>query len=172
MFFAFSILSAFYNSSVYSMASKTDAKKIDIFKAAVTGNVVRMQELILAKVYLNQRNGNGATPLHVAVFHGHIAIVKALIAAKADPCVLDHNGNTPLQLVSAYGDPNLIELLRKDHREHAQAKSEIREEVTFDSLIKYHQERAEATEKAGQLAQDEQRHNKGRCWCDGDEGSF
>ena len=60
--FAFFILSVFYNSSVHSMASKTDAKKIDIFKATVTGNVVRMQELIQAKTDLNQRNVNGATP--------------------------------------------------------------------------------------------------------------
>ena len=67
-------MTALCSVSIYSM---------DIFDAAHTGNVARIQELITAGANVNQAdNYAGSTPLHFAAHNGHLAVVATLIAAR------------------------------------------------------------------------------------------
>lgn len=45
---------------------------------------------------VNARNKDGRTSLHLAVYHGHLNIVNALLAKGADIYARDNNGNTPI----------------------------------------------------------------------------
>mmetsp|Transcript_109735 Transcript_109735/g.171664 ORF Transcript_109735/g.171664 Transcript_109735/m.171664 type:complete len:741 (+) Transcript_109735:39-2261(+) len=62
---------------------------------------------------LNAKCGHhGSTPLHVAAEHDASSVVRALMEAKADPCLSDDQGDTPLHCALLYGAPGaLSELL-------------------------------------------------------------
>lgn len=69
--------------------------------------------LIKCGADVNMTEGNGATALHGAIYHGNIEIAKILIASGADLLAIDNYGNTP---VSIADDMNLLNenLLPKD----------------------------------------------------------
>jgi len=51
---------------------------------AEAGDLARVQALIAAKVNVNSKGKDGVTALMLAAKEGHIKVVEALIAAKAD----------------------------------------------------------------------------------------
>ena len=51
------------------------------------------------KAKVNAKNGDGQTPLHMAVTRGNFNAAKALIDHKADVNATDNSGNTPLALL-------------------------------------------------------------------------
>lgn len=57
--------------------------------AAARGSLAEITDLVQSKAELDARDGNGRTPLHVAAFQGHGQAAAALIAAGADPGLLD-----------------------------------------------------------------------------------
>ena len=61
------------------------------------------------RVNVNTRNSAGWTPIQLAAFHGHIAVVKLLIAAEADPSIANRFGMNAFAL--AQDDPQLREAL-------------------------------------------------------------
>lgn len=52
--------------------------------------------IIAAKYNLNEQNDKGYTPIILAAYHGHSAVVKSLVDAGADACLQDNRGNTAL----------------------------------------------------------------------------
>ena len=92
--------------SAYSM-------EIDIFEAAMAGNVARIQGIIRAGVNVNQKDYTGWTPLHIAAFYDHKAIVEHLIKAGADLNTIDKYGWTPLHVAAYYGHQEIVETLIK-----------------------------------------------------------
>lgn len=61
---------------------------------------------------VNVQNANGQTPLHIAAQHGHIGIVRLLLASKfIDVNIQDHRGATPLHLASENGHAMVVTLL-------------------------------------------------------------
>ena len=54
---------------------------------------------------------NGLSPLHVACMNGNLPICEALISAKANPNIRDHNGNTPLHTASKEGHVCIVKCL-------------------------------------------------------------
>ena len=100
--------------SAYSM-------EIDIFHAARTGNVARIQELIRAGTDPNQKNDFGWTPFHVAAYHGHQAVAETLIRAGADPNLKTNYGYTPLYWATFHGHQEVVNLIKQAIKQRAQA---------------------------------------------------
>lgn len=46
---------------------------------------------------VKEKNSGGQTPLHIAVWHEHLEIVKLLLKNGAEINAKDHNGYTPLR---------------------------------------------------------------------------
>ncbi|MGI2257270.1 ankyrin repeat domain-containing protein [Candidatus Cardinium hertigii] len=68
--------------------------------------------LLEAKPLLNQVSArNGHTPLLLAIERGHKKIVSFLLAAGADPNILNHKGCHPLQLAIQQNRKDLVQLL-------------------------------------------------------------
>ena len=96
------LLSAIYGTATYSM---------DIFQTAQNGNIARLQELISARVNINQQNGYGETPLLLASKQGNLDIVQALITAEADVNLHDNNYHGPLHVAAFAGNIATIQAL-------------------------------------------------------------
>ncbi|EPS26278.1 hypothetical protein POX_c04747 [Penicillium oxalicum] len=73
----------------------------------------RIVHLLLSNgANVNVQNANGQTPLHIAAQHGHIGIVRLLLASKfIDVNIQDHRGATPLHLASENGHAMVVTLL-------------------------------------------------------------
>ena len=75
-----------------------------VFDAVRDGNAEALVELLNTGADPNAaRDENAATPLHVAVTAGHIEVVHALLAGKADSNATDGDGNAPLHIAASAG---------------------------------------------------------------------
>lgn len=81
--------------------------------AALRSKPLCAKTLIDCGADVNMTEGNGATALHGAVYHGNIEVARLLLAGGANPMAVDNYGNTP---VSIADDLNLLNesLLTKD----------------------------------------------------------
>jgi uncharacterized protein len=91
-----------------------------LMSAVQAGNLATVQQLIAEGVDVNEKspilaNGNdGQTPLLVACFLGHGAIVRALLAGGADPRINDYLlGATPAHKAAYAGRPDALLTLRE-----------------------------------------------------------
>lgn len=75
------------------------------------GCVERVVPLILEGAQLDFRGPDGYTELHLAVLHGHQAIVEQLLKWGADPTLLTMKEETLLHLAAFKGDPGLVSFL-------------------------------------------------------------
>ena len=84
----------------------------EIDDAARSGDLVKVRALLKENPNsVFSRNTNGATPLHVAVFHGYNEVVELLLANKADVNATNNYGDTPLHVAAGNGHRDLAELL-------------------------------------------------------------
>jgi len=71
----------------------------DIFSAAAKGEITQIKLLLKAQPELvNEKDGRGGTPLHIAAYRGHNEIIDLLISKGADVNQKDNYGYTPLHL--------------------------------------------------------------------------
>ena len=59
---------------------------------------------------------HGETPLHEAVFWGHVECCRKLLEAKADPNTKNHSGQTPRDLAEDMRFEDVLQVLRDDGR--------------------------------------------------------
>ncbi|MEO0839743.1 MAG: ankyrin repeat domain-containing protein [Cyanobacteria bacterium J06643_5] len=86
----------------------------DLVKAAETGNLVKVKNLIKAGVNINGFSPTGNTALLAAVNNNHIDIVKTLIKAGADINLPDKNiCNTPLMKAAMREHTEIVRILIK-----------------------------------------------------------
>ena len=82
-------------------------------EAALMGLDRAMAALIAAGAPPDVTEGvNGGTPLHVAAFNGHLAVVKVLVEAGAKVNPRDNDGWTPLSQARDQGFPDIVEWLK------------------------------------------------------------
>ncbi len=85
--------------------------QLDIFEAAATGRLERVEELVAADPSVIRQTTDGWTPLHLAAFFGMTDVARRLIAVGADLRSISNNstGNTPLHAaIAGRGDEELI----------------------------------------------------------------
>eukprot|EP01132_Coremiostelium_polycephalum_P002243 gene2243-2765_t len=70
-------------------------------------------ELLLKKntININQKNINGSTPLHLAVFWNHFKILQLLLKYNANLDIKNNKGRTPLSLACHYGNEEIAKFL-------------------------------------------------------------
>ena len=83
----------------------------DLHAAAARDDADAIRRLAAAGAYLNARDGNGRTPLHVAVFQGHRAAARTLLASGADPALLDHQRYDAVTVAAVRDDAAMVEAL-------------------------------------------------------------
>jgi ankyrin repeat protein len=84
-----------------------------LHRAAEDGSLAAVEILIAAHADVNASvPHDGSTPLMVAAAGGHTDVVRALLAAKADPRRVNGDGQTALDLAQAGGHADAVALLR------------------------------------------------------------
>jgi ankyrin repeat protein len=82
--------------------------------AAMSGNREAVMALVRQKANVNAPQGDGTTALHWAAFHDDVEMVKALLAAGANPKAATREGAiTPLSMACTNGGAAVIEALLK-----------------------------------------------------------
>ena len=92
---------------------------MNIFRAAATGNIGRIEELLDAEPTVAARRAlvnhlgyfDHETALHLAARHGHEAVAIRLIAAGADVNLQDRIGSTALHGATGYGQGAIVSIL-------------------------------------------------------------
>ena len=81
--------------------------------AASKGQIESLRILIEdgPKININERDEKNMTPLHHACIHGHLNIVKLLLANKARIDCRQNSQATPLHLASKYGHFDIVKYL-------------------------------------------------------------
>jgi ankyrin repeat protein len=82
-----------------------------ITKAVKAGDLGGVRKLIETRADVNDRSGDGSTPLLWAAHRSDIEIARALLAAGAKPDLANNYGITPLLDASRTGDVDMMELL-------------------------------------------------------------
>jgi ankyrin repeat protein len=100
------------NAGVKDITSKTDMVGSALMRACGDGNLPMIRLLLEHKSDINAMSRHD-TPLSFAASHGHVAVIKALLAA-APPALIDgrgHGVDTALQSAASYGQHLAIEAL-------------------------------------------------------------
>jgi cytohesin len=93
---------------VQKMAGYWDNK---LLKAAENGDLIKVQTALEKGGNPNAKDKYGLTPLHHAVFRGHVEIVKILLERGADPNAKNYAGWTPLHDAALRGHVEIVKLL-------------------------------------------------------------
>jgi ankyrin repeat protein len=81
-----------------------------VLAAAARGDVAEVRTLLERGAAVDVRDSQGRTPLHVAAFQGHGASAQALIAAGADPALLDKQRYDAVTIAAVANDVPTLKL--------------------------------------------------------------
>ena len=101
---------------IHSATAQTPPSSADInayrglFAAAAGGDVVAIRSLLGKGADPNTRDGNGRTPLHVAVFASHDDAVRALIKGGADALAFDNQRYDAITIAAVANDLDMLKL--------------------------------------------------------------
>ncbi|MBN9436710.1 MAG: ankyrin repeat domain-containing protein [Bosea sp.] len=90
------------------LMTSASAATADLLAAVSSGDLAEVSRLIASGTDLEQRDGQGQTPLLRAVAGNHVAVAKALLAAGASLNAQAANQDTPWLLAGASGRSEII----------------------------------------------------------------
>jgi ankyrin repeat protein len=110
--YAFSIIGcilllAFSNSATAAQSTRFE----ELIKAVKEENLTRVNSILPTVNNVNQKDEDGVTPLHWAIYN--ISIAQALLKKGADPNAKTNDGLTPLHWAVAKGKKEVVDLLLK-----------------------------------------------------------
>jgi uncharacterized protein len=79
--------------------------------AAHRGDLKALEKLLAAMPELNERDGNGRTPLHVATFARQLGAIRALVKAGAKPGLLDNDRYDAITIAAVADDEASLRVL-------------------------------------------------------------
>jgi ankyrin repeat protein len=79
-------------------------------RAAQDGNVAEVRRLIVSGAAVDQRDGNGRAPIHIAAFASNDTVLEALAQAGADMNALDDQAYDVVTIAAVADDPELMSL--------------------------------------------------------------
>lgn len=98
-----------------------------------------------AAAQVNTQTRTRRTPLHSAIAAGHTGCVRALLAGKADICLQDGMGNTPVHECASHGQTEVLELIvetqnilirRRERQEQQQKVNEAQGQPPARGVLK------------------------------------
>lgn len=99
-------------SSLYTADQKGNIEALTAgLHAAASKGSVESLNLLINLTDINAANGEGKTPLHIAVQNGRTLFLKELMGAGANVNARDVNGNTPLLFAAQSGDLECVKAL-------------------------------------------------------------
>ena len=81
--------------------------------ASQRGYLEAVRILVGARVSLDARNSLGNTALHLATQNQHLAIVRQLLAAGANPRAMNNNHQSPADIADITDNPALVDIYRQ-----------------------------------------------------------
>jgi hypothetical protein len=85
----------------------------ELCKAVDSTDMIRVQGALGDHPNINGRDGKGRTALILAIQHDRVDIVKALLAAGANPNLTDAQGRSPMIAAHFKGDFVIVKTLEK-----------------------------------------------------------
>jgi len=95
---------------IYEKSMNT-LKDIQKFWQAIDNNDLEAIKYLLREININVQNGDGDTPLHLAVRKNHLEIIHFLIKKGADLNLANNIGKSPLHLAAGLGSLELTKIL-------------------------------------------------------------
>jgi ankyrin repeat protein len=105
-----SVIGALLIAAAVAVSAQAPSKS-PVADAAMRGDLVAVRALIGQKADVKVPQGDGATALHWAAFHGNPEMATLLMRAGASPKAANREGVTPLWLASVNGDETMIKAL-------------------------------------------------------------
>jgi hypothetical protein len=108
-----------------------------LMSACVDGDVQRATSSLDGGAPIDFQDGEGYTPLHLAVVWNHAAVVELLIRRDADPNIVNRHGNGPLwtAVFEAKGDDKVVTLLLLANADAFQTNSAGRSPIQIAQQI-------------------------------------
>lgn len=95
----------------FNSAATGTSLHVQLFKAAMRGDLAETKRLIEAGAEIESRNTSGHTPLMLAATGGHVDVAAALLDAGADIDALSKRGASALAMIVGQADRDMADLL-------------------------------------------------------------
>lgn len=82
-----------------------------LHEAARTGRLSQVEGLLAQGTRINAADEAGRTPLMLAVINGHAAVVQRLLAAGANPALVDRDGVNALGYARRLGREDMVRMM-------------------------------------------------------------
>jgi uncharacterized protein len=110
-FLAAAFIAIAHSATTQTAPSAAESAAYDgLHRAAHLGDVEAIRSLVAEGADLEQRDGNGRTPAHVAAFASNDAALEALAAAGSDMNTLDNQVYDVLTIAAVANDPEMVSL--------------------------------------------------------------
>ncbi len=92
-------------------SNRDPLQEANLLAAAAAGNLLLVEQMLVAGVDVNAVDQNGRTPLILAAAHGHRGVVDRLLAAGATPLMTDQLGTSATDAAAESGSPDVVRRL-------------------------------------------------------------
>ncbi|KAL1496883.1 hypothetical protein AB1Y20_014463 [Prymnesium parvum] len=104
--------------------SSFGTRRQEMLRAAQNGDVRELRRLLRNNANIEERNNDGASPLHLAAMNGHEGAVRLLLEKNANIAVRENFGCSPLHMAAMNGHEVIVRLLLENNADIAARDNE------------------------------------------------